>query len=377
MNQKTLLKNLAIGFLPLLIFIFADEFFGLTAGLIIAILFGIGELIFIYIRERRFDRFILFDTALIVALGMVSLLLQNDIFFKLKPGIVELILVVLIGVTAFSDHPILIQMTGRYMKGVELSSVQIQHMHAMMRKMFWIFAAHTGLIFYAAIAMSTAAWGFISGGLLYILMGIVFATEFFRTRWQRKKLMTSLQKEEWFDVLSPEGEIIGKAPRSAVHGNPELLHAVVHVHIVNSQGELFLQKRASNKDLFPDRWDTAVGGHVSSGETIENALRREAEEELGITQANFQPLFRYIMKNKHESELVHAFLLMDDGPFKINKSEISDGQFWKIDAIEQQLGAGVFTPNFEEEFVMLKKLLWKSENKTPRQNRKSRRRRKR
>lgn len=358
LDRKTLLKHLTIGFLPLLIFIIADELFGLTVGLIVAIAFGIAEAIYIYWREKRIDRFILFDTGLIVALGLVSLLLQNDIFFKLKPGLIELILVVLLGITAFSRNPLLIRMTGRYLKGVEFSETVMDQMRSMMRRMFWLFAAHTVLIFYSAYFMSTEAWGFISGGLLYILMGGLMAGEFIRARRQQRRVRRQQAGEEWFDLVTPEGKIVGRAPRSAVHGNPQLLHPVVHVHIINSRGELYLQKRADSKDLYPGYWDTAVGGHVSSGEQIEQALRREAAEELNIADGAFQPLFRYVMRNPHESELVHAFLLKADGPFDYNREEISDGRFWNPGEIEQQLGKDIFTPNFEQEFALLKKMIF-------------------
>jgi isopentenyldiphosphate isomerase/intracellular septation protein A len=360
LDRKTLLKNLSLGFLPLLIFIIADEIFGLTVGLLVAIAFGLAETIFVYLREKRIDRFILFDTGLIVVLGLVSILLQNDLFFKLKPGLIEIILIVLLGLTAFSKNPVLIRMTGRYMKGMEFSGEQIDQMRKMMRRMVYLFTAHTILIFYSAYYLSTEAWGFISGGLLYILMGGIFLVEFIRARLQRRKIIQQMQKEEWFDIVTPKGEIIGKAPRSAVHGNPDLLHPVVHVHIVNSKGELFLQKRAATKDLYPGYWDTAIGGHVSSGESINHALNREAEEELGISMVQFQPLFRYVMKNPHESELVHGFLLRDDGPFYINREEISRGRFWKLNEIEKKLGNNVFTPNFEHDFDLLKKYVFNS-----------------
>lgn len=355
LDRKTLLKNLSIGFLPLLVFIVADEFLGLTAGLAVAIVFGIGEAFFIYFREKRIDRFILFDTGLIVVLGLVSILLQNDIFFKLKPGLIELILVVLLGVTAFSNNPILIRMTGRYMKGVEFSDEQIQQMRRMMRRMFFLFTAHTILIFYSAYFMSKEAWAFISGGLLYILMGGIMGVEFIRTRLQRRKMVQQLQNEEWFDIVTPKGEIIGNAPRSAVHGNPELLHPVVYSHIINSKGELFLQKRADSKETYPGLWDTGIGGHIRTGESIEHAIHREAEEELGISFANFKLLFSYIMKNDYETELAYVFLLWDEGPFYINRQEISEGRFWRIEKIEDNIGQKVFTPNFEQQFNLLRK----------------------
>ncbi|RMI26774.1 MAG: NUDIX domain-containing protein, partial [Calditrichaeota bacterium] len=335
LDRKVLFKNLAIGFLPLLVFVAADELFGLKVGLMVAVGFGLAEAGWVYFREGRLDRFILFDTALITALGGISFLLENDIFFKIKPALIESILAGLLAVTGFSTNPLLIRMTGRYMKGIEFNPEQIRHMRRMMRRMFFLVVAHVGLTLYAAFYLSTEAWGFISGGMFYILMGAMVTVEFVRTRWQRRKMLREFRDDEWFDLVTPEGKVVGRAPRRLVHGNPQLLHPVVHVHILNSRGELFLQKRADTKDLYPGYWDTAVGGHVRSGESIDRALHREAEEELGISMGNFRPLFRYVMQNRYESELVHAFLLEDDGPFYINKKEIAEGRFWNREEIER------------------------------------------
>lgn len=356
-DRRTIVKNLAVGFFPILVFIFADLFFGLTVGLIAAMVMGIAQFLITYLREKRTDFFILFDVGLIIGLGIISLLLQNDIFFKLKPGLVELILAILLAFNGFSGSRLLIKMTGRYMPDMEFSEAQISQMRIMMRRMFYVIMVHTILIFYSAFFMSTEAWGFISGGLFYIIVAIYMGFEFIKTRMQRKKMMQQIEGEEWFDIVTPQGNIVGKAPRTAVHGNPQLLHPVIHIHILNSVGELFLQKRSPNKDLYPNRWDTAVGGHVKSGESIGHALNREAEEELGISMMEFKPLFRYVHKNNYESELVHGFFLQDDGPFYINREEISEGRFWQIENIEQNLGKDVFTPNFEDEFALLKKIL--------------------
>ena len=227
-------------------------------------------------------------------------------------------------------------------------------MQVMMRRMFYVIAIHTLLIFYSAFYLSTAAWGFISGGLFYILVGAMALVEYWRGRHLRKKVLDQAANEEWFDIFSPAGKVIGQAPRSAVHGNPELIHPVVHLHIFNDAGELYLQKRAPNKDLLPNYWDTAVGGHVRHGESVEQALRREAEEELGLTLVRVQPAFRYLHRTSFESELVHSFVLQDNGPFYINREEIAEGRFWKIEEIEATLGRNVFTPNFEQEFQLLK-----------------------
>ena len=78
--------------------------------------------------------------------------------------------------------------------------------------------------------------------------------------------------EELFPIVDEDGNITGAATRGECHGGSKLLHPVVHLHVFNSKGELYLQKRPEWKDIQPGKWDTAVGGHVDLGECIEDAL---------------------------------------------------------------------------------------------------------
>jgi len=194
LDRKTLLRNFTVGFLPLLIFIIADELFGLTIGLITAITFGVLEIIMTYLKNKIIDRFIIFDTGLILILGLISLVLQNDIFFKVKPGLIGLILMALLGITAFSNNPIMLKLSSRYIKGIEFTSQQIEHMQKMMRRMFFLFSLHTALVFYAAFFLSKEVWAFISGGLFYILIGSVMGIEFLRSFWQRHQLKKNMPR---------------------------------------------------------------------------------------------------------------------------------------------------------------------------------------
>lgn len=159
---------------------------------------------------------------------------------------------------------------------------------------------------------------------------------------------------EYFPLVTENGEVIGKATRQECHCGTFLLHPVVHLHVFNSQGELFLQKRALDKDIQPGKWDTSVGGHVDFGEEIREALFREVREELGIE--NFEPKFisRYKYVSNIEAELIHSYYIIYDGQFQIDPIEISEGRFWKITEIEASIGNGIFTPNFEQEWKIIK-----------------------
>ena len=354
LNKSDLLKNFAIGFLPIFIFIVADEMYGTKTGLIAAILSGLAYLIYYFIRFKQVEKMILLDTALIVSMGSISLIFENDLFFKLKPALIELILVIILGIHAFSSRPILLDMQKRYLGEIEMPSAQIQMLKRLSRLLFLVILLHTMAIIYTAYFSSKEVWAFVSGGLFYILFGIILAGQ-----WIYMKFIVGPRKVpdgsgEWVDLVDQHGKTIGKAPRSQVHGNPEFLHAVVHLHIFDKKGRLFLQKRAANKDLYPNYWDTAVGGHMSSGESLEQALIRETKEELGILSDSAQLIYRYIMRNAHESELVYTFRMKSDGPFELNQDEISEGRFWTLFEIEKFLGQNVFTPNFEQEFKMLK-----------------------
>lgn len=350
MSRTELLKKLLPGFIPLFVFIAADEIWGTKTGLFVAVGVGIVEMIWIAVREKRFDKFILFDTILLVALGAVSILLDNDLFFKLKPGFVELILVAVLAVSAFSKVNIVGLMGKRYLKDVQFNEEQVAQMRNSLKTLFFIFAAHTILVFYATFFMSNEAWAFISVGLFYILFGIYFLAELYKQRRKRK----TLAQEEWVPLLDENGKVTGRAPRSQVHNGSKLLHPVVHMHVLNRNKAILLQKRPETKLIQPGKWDTAVGGHISAGENLEQALQKEAWEEIGLNDFSAKLLQVYKWESDVEAELVYLFVTHDFKNYNVHSDEVVEARFWTKNQIENQLGMGVFTPNFEHEFLLLK-----------------------
>jgi isopentenyldiphosphate isomerase len=162
--------------------------------------------------------------------------------------------------------------------------------------------------------------------------------------------------DERFDLVDEQGAIIGSALRGEVHGDPSLLHPVVHCVVFDASSALLLQLRAGTKRVQPGRWDLSVGGHVAQGEQVEAALAREMAEEIGVDATAAQPrfLYRYLWRTDFESELIYTYACRWDGPVRRQESEIDELRFWTLEEIAQQRGQGVFTPNLLEELSRLR-----------------------
>ena len=156
---------------------------------------------------------------------------------------------------------------------------------------------------------------------------------------------------ERFPIVDEDGKVIGSATRGECHSGSKLLHPVVHLHVFNSKGDIYLQRRPEWKDIQPGKWDTAVGGHIDFGETPAEALCREVREELGITDFTPEFIDKYVFESKRERELVYVNRTLYDGAICPSTDELDGGRFWTMQEIREAMGKGVLTPNFESEFL--------------------------
>lgn len=156
--------------------------------------------------------------------------------------------------------------------------------------------------------------------------------------------------QELLPIVDESGHVTGSATRGECHSGTGLLHPVVHLHVFDPAGRIFLQRRPLWKDIQPGKWDTAVGGHVDLGEETPAALIREAREELGLTGFTPETIARYVFESPRERELVNVFAatVAEDAPHP--SDELDGGRFFTIREVEENLGKDLFTPNFEQEY---------------------------
>lgn len=149
--------------------------------------------------------------------------------------------------------------------------------------------------------------------------------------------------DEYIDILNDTGEVSGKTCLKSEAHKKGLFHQSVHIWILDFDKNVLIQKRASNKDVFPNLWDVSVAGHISAGEQPEISAIREIEEEIGLSVAKDELKYLGTSKKKivHkvdliDNELHHIYICIvnfDFNALKIQVEEVSKIKIMKLESL--------------------------------------------
>ena len=154
---------------------------------------------------------------------------------------------------------------------------------------------------------------------------------------------------EWFDIVDEQDKVIGKAPRPEVHAKG-LWHRAVYVMVFNSKGELFLQLRSKDKDVEPGVWTCSASGHLSSGETYDEAALKDTFEEIGV-EVKPERLFRFTYRPYRQHLWIYK--ANHEGPFKLDPEEVADGKWVSMGFLMKDTEAN--PENYSPEFIQILK----------------------
>ena len=157
-------------------------------------------------------------------------------------------------------------------------------------------------------------------------------------------------------LVDEQDREIGSDSKSACHQGSGVLHRAFSIFVFNSQDEVLLQQRSAAKPLWPLFWSNTCCSHPRLGESMELAVKRRLEQELGFAcPLTYLYKFRYQAQFGElgaEHELCSVYFGRYDGPVDANSSEIADWRFIDIKSLNRELEteSDRFTPWFKLEW---------------------------
>ncbi len=177
------------------------------------------------------------------------------------------------------------------------------------------------------------------------------------------------------NILNESTEIISQEERDIIHRDG-LLHQEINIHFYTPQAELIYQHRAKDKDMWPDKLDATVGGHVEIGQSYEEAAIAEAKEETGLNidpnKLELVDVVRYNVKEEATGNVNNIFQAIylyeyngEVSDLTIEEGKASGFEVWKIDDILNIEDKDKFIPTMlsPERIEAFKRIKEKLDNK--------------
>lgn len=149
--------------------------------------------------------------------------------------------------------------------------------------------------------------------------------------------------DELVDVVDDDDRVVGTVTRRQMRAR-RLLHRSVGIAVLGSDGRLLVHRRSDAKDLWPGRWDLAVGGVVGAGESYEVAAARELGEEMGVNGV-LVPIGRGTFVDADVASFCQCYSLVHDGPFCFDDGEVVEIRWVDAATLAELVATESFVPD--------------------------------
>lgn len=178
--------------------------------------------------------------------------------------------------------------------------------------------------------------------------------------------------EELIDVLDAFGIKTGIVKEKSQIKKDGNYHRAISVLIINDNNEILMQKRSSNRKVYPNLWGIFVKGHVRSNESVLESSKREVLEELGILIDESELEYLYTIKEEKitnndyiERIFFDTFLIkknVDINDIVIDTNEVSDVRWCHYKDVLKLIKEDILIPNkydYEIIFEILEENIFK------------------
>lgn len=173
------------GLLPIIAFTVLEEMYGPLYGLIGAMVFGVGEIIFEKVKYKKVSNITWGANGLIFALGIISIFTQEGFWFKMQPAIMEIAMTAMLWGTQWAGKPMLVELSRK--QNPNLPEKLFEFLKEVNFRSGIFFLIHAGLAVYAAFYWSTQAWAWLKGLGVTLSFILYLLIEIMVFRWRLKR----------------------------------------------------------------------------------------------------------------------------------------------------------------------------------------------
>jgi isopentenyl-diphosphate delta-isomerase type 1 len=151
--------------------------------------------------------------------------------------------------------------------------------------------------------------------------------------------------DELLDIVDENNNPLGiSKPRNVIHKEMKDWHRATSIWIINENKEVLCQKRSLEVEGCPGRWQSYLGGHLTSGESYEQNAVRELEEELSL---KIKPVdLKFIEDRPSESGKtwlrIYVFYYKKVQKFSFQSKEVDELKWIDLPTLEEMFEKKIF-----------------------------------
>ena len=342
--------NPILYFLPTLVFIVVDDFWGLNNAWKVSFPVAFALVFYVYFQYRR-----MFIWHGVLAVGYLIVGLLSTIASEILPvfGYVdELVFFILLTIMIFQKKSLGKIAYKTLPHELPLSNNENELFRvAKILMMITLFYLLVALVLEALNAPDQERLLNIVKYCYAFGIGFIGIFETIRVFIVRNRLIN----EDWLPVVDEEGKVTGSVQyQPGTESESRLMHPVVRLYFIEN-GKIFLQQRNPNDSSEPLHWDASISRQVRMSESIIMALKKFTRKLYQIEPLKYLFLTNYIYHGKFSNQYIYLFVLCKSDGIQPQEGEVYLTKWWTQKQIEAELGAGVFTERFEKEYEYLKR----------------------
>ena len=344
--------NPILHFLPLLLFLVLDDYYGILLAWELSFPFALLLLIYIYFAFNRIFTWHLIGT-LIFALASLIAAVESFLPVSIIPHDIVYELVVLSFFFVFIFFRKRIQkLVSKLMSNLIPMTNNFEELY----RVIWPFALILffyigGFLIVQMLGKNVQAYHELLQSLSVGVLLFLSVYEILRVQIIRSKLI----REEWLPIVNNQGKIIGSIQHyTSLNDEKKYQHPVIRLLFVD-KGMILLNKKPDDNNPTSDIWDSTISNHVVMNESIEQCVDRTVKQRLEIENFKYMYLSNYSVECRNEIQ--HAFLFVScmQSEFKLSERFVEQAKWWTQSQIEENIESGIFSANFKIEYDLLKR----------------------